>query len=50
MSRHQGLDNRLIKPSADVIDIDRLVPRRLRLGGVARLRFPAAGVPLDSVP
>ncbi len=31
---HQGLENRLIKPSADVISLDRPVRRRERLGGL----------------
>jgi transposase InsO family protein len=31
---HQGLENRLIKPSADVISFDRPVKRRKRLGGM----------------
>ncbi len=39
---HQGLENRLIKPSADVIPIDRPVKKRERLGGVLNYYYREA--------
>lgn len=39
---HQGLENELIKPSADVISLDRPVRRRERLGGLLNYYYRAA--------
>lgn len=39
---HQGLENRLIKPSADVIPIDRPVKKRERLGGMLNYYYREA--------
>ena len=39
---HQGLDNRLIKPSADVISLERPVRRRERLGGMLNYYYREA--------
>ena len=39
---HQGLENRLIKPPADVIPIDRPVKKRERLGGMLNYYYREA--------